>query len=270
MQLFLHEETADGDSCIDRQRQKDRVFGAEPFGQPAKQEGEREGHELNHQQRTDDGHIAELELFAVNRRHVNDGANAVVVQPEGEDEDHQLAVAAQVGKSSRQPFEAGSDRIFVDGFAGQDTPLGFAHVAQHRNAEHRPPYCHGDKADARHQGPVFNSQKIRQEHDHKQVDRQQQPAAQVSQSVAARRNAINFIRPGHMRQKRVVEDQRAGEPQAGEDVESGRQQVIAFTDEEQQAGAQHAQRHEDRQEAFFRSLVVRHGTQNGAENGHDQ
>ncbi len=102
-----HEVTPDGDARINSQAEQDRPFGSDLAGQPPEQERERDADELDGEDSTHQVRGTDADLFPVYRGHLDDRADAIVVEPEGQDEDRQLPVPAYFPHCVSQSLEAG-------------------------------------------------------------------------------------------------------------------------------------------------------------------
>ena len=90
---WLADKVAEGDADINKQADGEGLFGSDPVGQPAKQKCKGDANKLNHQQGTDQVNLADANFRPVDGGHLDNGADAVIVEPESHQEKKQVAVA---------------------------------------------------------------------------------------------------------------------------------------------------------------------------------
>ena len=92
----LHVVAQHADAGVYRQAQENAALGADARRQTPEQEGEGDADELHQQNGADEDALLDAELGAVDGRHATDGADAVVVDQEGHQQQERLRVSAQV------------------------------------------------------------------------------------------------------------------------------------------------------------------------------
>ena len=168
----------------------------------AEEEGAGDAHELHQQDRADERALADADLGAVGRRHLDDGLDAVVVDQERQQHQERLAVAAELAKRLAQAHEgdagpgsrpgrsSGSIRA---GGSGTRRKSGIENSA-HQTATDRNASRAGSVASLSLSPGPEGSPKSRRHLDPRQVERQQQPAAQIPHRVAGGRDPVDLVR----------------------------------------------------------------------------
>jgi len=95
-------------------------------------------------------------------------------------------------------------------------------------------------------------------HDHQQVDRQQQAAAQVADGIPLRRHHVPLLLRHQIRQHRIVERIAAGKPDLPRDEQDGREQPVAFADQNKQGRRRDAEPGERPQELQLAAGQIGH------------
>ena len=93
-------------------------------------------------------HLANTDLGAVDRRHLDDGVDAVVVEPERDEKNEGLAVLAQSAKRLQKAPEGSAERLHARRLAGPQPSRRLGHDAQDRNREKDPPDAYAGKCHA--------------------------------------------------------------------------------------------------------------------------
>src|SRR5690606_11591829 len=252
-----------GDDVKEDEGKEDRPARVPGSGQPAKDQAVGDAYELHQQDGRNQLDGAEAQLRAVNGGDADDRADTVVIDEEGDQELEQLAIAAQVAEGRAQPLVGGAQHALARRQAHR-RGRRLWHYTQHGDGEDGPPDGDAEEGETRAQ-VVFGQQE-----DHDDVDRQEQPAAQVADGVAARGNHILVFRPGDVRQHRVVKDNRGAEADPGEDESGGGQQPVARNHKNQQHGADDADYDEECQERLLAPFDVGDSAQSGREHGGQQ
>ena len=273
---LAHEIAAHADQGIPDQAQVDGPLGAQLSGDPAKEVGKGETDELGDQQRGDEVdrrvlHTARSKhLLAIDRRHVDDRADPVVVQPKGDQKKHQLLVAPQIAERASQAPEPGHDGR--DPWPASCGPAWLAHVAKEGDGKDQPPDAHGKERKTGHPLGPRNAPQIalRREHDHGNVHSQQQPASQVSQRVPQAGDPVHLVLARHVRQQGIIEHVGARKPDPPDDIENDRGQPTAPPDANHQQRGQDAHAREHAQELFLGGAIVGDRAEDDRQHGHDR
>ena len=91
--------------------EEDRPLGPDPAGQHAEEERKRDAHELDEQDRRDHRTLIDADLVAVDRRHADDRADAVVVDQKRQQHQEALSIAAELAQRLGQASQHGSDGL---------------------------------------------------------------------------------------------------------------------------------------------------------------
>ncbi len=83
--------------------------------------------------------LVDADLGAVDGRHADDRADAVVVDQEGQQHQEALAVAAELARRLGQPSQSGPDRALAAEFVAGEDGLRLGHAAEQRDREDEPP-----------------------------------------------------------------------------------------------------------------------------------
>ena len=134
-----HEIADDADPHVHHEPQKDRPLGADVPGEPAEEKRERNPDELHRRDRPDHDGSAEMPLLAIDRRHPDDGADAVVVDQERHQQQEGLLVGPKVleglGEMRERRAERAGDTLTAP--AAGRRRLG--NPAEERDGEDGPP-----------------------------------------------------------------------------------------------------------------------------------
>ncbi len=103
-------------------------------------------------------------------------------------------------------------------------------MSKQRDGKRDPPDRHAEKrqVDAGH--GIRQPEPLRLD-DPGEIDREEQSAAEETHRERRRRHAVELVRPRDVRQKRVVEHDRAGHPDIAEHEERGGQLPVAFANQ---------------------------------------
>jgi len=94
--------------------------------------------ELHEQDSADQMFARDVDLGAKDGGHSDNGANAIVIEPEGKQEFEQLLVLANLTKGVSQSLEAGAHG--VGALPAHYRRRGFGHVAEEGYGEQSPPH----------------------------------------------------------------------------------------------------------------------------------
>ena len=260
MPCLAHEVAGDGDECIPAQPDHHRALGPDALAEFAEEQREGNADKLGEEQRPYQVHRADANFRPVDRRHLDDGADAVIVEPEGDEELEELAIFADLGERYPQPFEAGFDGsgpCLDAGFVGR----GLRNVSQQRDGENAPPERHGE------QGEPVAQVVGRQEPDHSDVDGEQDAAAKIAQCIPLGRDEVGVLFFGDVPQQRVVEDVRGPQPDRPEEEQHQREYPIPRIEGEHQRRGEDADAGKDGQELFLAAGIVGDAPQDGSQDG---
>ena len=158
---------------------------------PPEQEGERNAYELDHQDGTDEDAVPDAEFGAVGRGHARDGADAVVVDQVGDQEQEGLRIGAQIAQCLPEAPQGAAHRRKNGAVACRRGARRFGHTAKQRQREQQPPRRNAQERQAAARRAVRQAEgggKL----DPRQVGGQQDAAAQVPQGVSGAGDAGRF------------------------------------------------------------------------------
>ena len=137
---------------------------------------------------------------------------------------------------------------------------------QQRDQEQQPPHRHARERGLGRHGGVGEAEGGRLQ-DPREVEQQQQAAAEVAERIARRRHAVGLVGPRDVRQQRVVEHRRARHADVAEDEQRGGEDPVALPDERHRGGCRDADEHEPGQQPLANAAEVGDGAENGRDDG---
>jgi len=176
-----HEVAEYADQRIDAESKQNRPLGAEPLCQGAEEEGHRHSDDLGEEQRSCQVRGANADLRAIDGGHLDNGADAIRVQPEGDEEPEQLAVATQIPKGLGKALKGGTHGRGM--FTRHTVSARLRHQAKERYRKQYPPDRHAQKGGP-HRGVRVGKAKPVRLQEPQQVDGEQDAPAQVAKCVA--------------------------------------------------------------------------------------
>ena len=211
---------------------------------------------------------AEL-LLPVEAGVADDRLDAVVEEEVGEQEEHRLRVEPQLAEGGRELLEAAADDtgLAVDGRAHRSGEVGQA--ADRDDGEAGPPQARHEQADPRRHDRV--EAELLLEGQHREVDRQQESAAEVAQCPALGGDPVALVLVRDAVEDRVVDDQGRAEAEAGHDGQDDTELPVRPGDEEHEAGGEGTGPRESREEPGGPRAAVGDGADEHEEqSGHDR
>ena len=241
---------------------------ADLSGQTTERKSERNANELDEQDSGDEIRLSNADLGAVHGGHFDDGLNAIVVNGEGEHGERRLFVATQFPQSFAKSRERDRKRVRRCRFVSLKRAWRLGHDAKERNGKDQPPYSDGDKRESRRQRGLRRRQTVTTRQakgagirDPRQVERQQEAAADVAKRVTGGRDAIHFVFARDVRQERLIERHAARRATDGQHKDDGCVQNLAAADEKHGGRRGHADKHEGHEKLFLRGAIVGDGSQ---------
>ena len=199
-------------------------------GESAEQDRAGDPHELGGHQGPQEGPLPQPQRAAVEHPHAHDGADAVVVEPEGPQEPEQVRLVPQPQEGAPgTPVGRGSPGLSRFPRRRRRLP----HVAQEGQGEEPPPEGHGEKGQAETRLPPEARQGG--------VGHQQRPSPQVAQGVPRRGEPRPLLRGRQVGQEGIVEHVVEGKPQGTQGEEGQPPDPMPFPQEAHGGGGAYPQ-----------------------------
>ena len=230
-QVGRHEVAEDADDDVDDERDEDRRLRADAAGQPAEEKRERDADELHEHERRDQRVLRQPDLLAVDRRHPDDRADAVVVDQERHQHQERLAVPPQLAQRRDELTDGRRQRVHVRRPAADRTAgSGTRRNRGIEKTSHQTATLRNESREARRRrrrGRTTRGFRI-----HAQVDAPAAARRRCSRARSRRSRRDRSRRRGDVRQQRVVEDEAAGDADVGDDEERRASNQSPRADEE--------------------------------------
>ena len=166
----------------------------------------------------------EAERHAIVDGHAHDGVDTIDIQPVADQENQRGAQLAYFAEGRGQLSIARSKSLPASlGVGG----CRFLDPQQKRHRENRPPQRDHYKAHPHRLGGVCEAKGFRVEN-HRDIDREEQTAAQITQTITQRRDKVGAIAIGDFDQQGIVEGVRSREAHRCQYVDTDRQHPLAF------------------------------------------
>ncbi len=131
-----HAVAEHADPDVDARAHEDQRFGSKSVCERAEEKRERDADELHDEDRGDQLRSARSRVsVAVDGRHLLDGADAVVVDQEGEQHQERLPVEAEVPEASRADARSRPDRVLALTFVRIEPHGGLGHASEELDRE---------------------------------------------------------------------------------------------------------------------------------------
>ena len=261
MPRLREKDGSDRDGDVSGQPEENRPLAADAACEDAEKDGAGNADELRQQQRADELPHRDSQLRAVDRRHVDDGPDAVIIEPEGEEKDEEIPVRAHPEEGLPQTAEAFGNRRSLS--RAECRGHGLPNVAKERKGEEPPPDrdAHERETDA---------ERSRNPRDHGGVDGEENAAAEIAERVPQGGDLVAQVGGDQRRQQRVVKNDRRGKTDGPEHIQRERGGPVSGADEPEPRRRQDAQEREQRQEAFFGRADIRDRAEYRGYRGADQ
>ena len=174
-----------------------------------KSECEGDADDLHHHQRRHHRGEGQPDLPAEDDPHGDDRVDRVVVDEEGQEKQRGVAVGAQLPERCGETAERHPQEAPLRCLASVEPAHRLLHVAEERDREEGEPHGHGEERDAYRREGVGDPE-ARRGGDHREVDREQEAAAEVAEGEAGGRDAVDLVGTGDGGQEGVVEGEARG------------------------------------------------------------
>ena len=258
---MLQEDGKDGDAKISHDADGDQFFAGMVLCQTAEEDGKGEGHDLGHQQSQQQAGGVQTQCRAVGGSHVNDGVHTVDVEEEGQQEEEGFLFLAGILQGVPQTGKGRAHRAGT-AFHKKLLPIGL----DQRQAHAHPPQggdAEGDEHGSRH----AQTQTVGKQHGH-QTGHKGQAGADIAPGIAQRGHIVHPLGIGHVGQHGIIKNQTARIAHLGDDKQNQKQQPLLGKAQADAAHGTHRQKGQE--DGLFKALVVGHGAEHRAQNGHQQ